>query len=500
VDITIDRRSAEPIYLQIARRIREQVLAGALPDGFRLPPERRLAAALGVNRSTVLNAYAELKADALVEAHVGRGTCVVAPAAGDPAAPAPAELPWRQLFRATPGQDPLLSELLALTERDDVIPLSVGLPAPDLVPLEAFRETLDRLLTEHGSSLLLHCPTEGHTPLRRSIARWSATRGICCDPAQVLVVSGAQQGLDLVARALIEPGDPVVIEEPTYCGAIPAFRAAGARLIGVPVDDGGMRTDVLEAVLQRVRPKLIYTLPTFQNPSGVVMGVARRRRLLELATRAQVPVLEDDPYSDLRYEGEALPSLAALDRAGAVIHLGTFSKVLFPGFRLGWVVAARPVVRRLTLVKQAVDLHTNTPGQWVLDAFLRDGRHAAHLDELRRTYAGRRDAMLRALEQHAPPGVRWNHPQGGFYIWCTLPAGADVARLLTRAAERGVTFLPGPACHASPPDQPALRLVFSLLPAAELAEGVARLMAAVRDELDRPRGAARGEIATPPIV
>ena len=502
MELTIDRTSAVPIYRQIVRQVRGMILGGTLPDGFRLPPERRLAQALGINRSTVVTAYDELRADGLVDAHVGRGTVVVRQAQPVVAAPIGGELPWPQLFReeASRAQDPLVRDLLALTERDDVISLAIGLPSPELLPLDHFTSILGELTSETGPALMLHCPTEGLSALRETLAGWLAARGIPCSPAEVLILSGSQQGLDLAARALVEPGDTVVVEEPSYFGALQVFRSAKARLVGVPIDEEGMRTDILARVLERVRPKLVYTLPTFQNPSGAVMSLPRRRELLALAARHGVPILEDDPYSELRYEGTMVPSLKALDSGESVLHLGTFSKILFPGLRLGWLVAPRPVVRRLALLKQAMDLHSNTPGQYVLERFIRRSLINEHLHLLRRAYTQRRNAMEEALRRHAGAGVTWQKPAGGFYFWCRLPDGVERSRLMAQAAERGVAFLPGWACFAEEPGESCVRLNFSYPPPHQLAAGVDRLMAAVRAALvpaGRRLAAAAG---TRPIV
>lgn len=501
MEILIDRSSPTPIYLQICQQIRGMIASGALPAGFRLPPERRLAAALGVTRGTVLAAYRELRADALVDAHVGRGTVVLAQRFQ--AAPlSRVGLPWNQLFRAgaSRAQDPLVRDLLELSERQDVVSLAIGLPAPELLPSTTLRVLLDEVMGEAGAAALLHCPTEGHTPLRETLAEFMAARGIRCDPAQVLVTSGSQQGLDLAARVFVDPGDPVVVEEPSYFGGLQAFRAAQARLVPVPADEEGMRTDVLESVLQRQRPKLIYVLPTFQNPSGHVMSLARRRHLLELASSFQVPVLEDDPYSELRYEGDALPSLRALDESGVVIYLSTFSKTLFPGMRVGWLAAPRAVVRQFALVKQSVDLHSSTPGQFLVERFIRRGHWAPFVRACRSRYAERRDAMLDALAHEAPPGTTWRRPEGGFYVWCRLPAGVAMTRLLGAAAERGVSFLPGRACFVDEPGAEFVRLNFSYAPEDRLRDGVRRLAAAIRAATGQPKPAADAAIETRPIV
>jgi len=501
VEIHIDRGSAVPIYLQICQGLREMIVTGKLPEGFRLPPERRLAQALGVNRSTVLAAYRELKADALVDAHVGRGTSVLArplPSHGDPGV---VPLAWRQLFSEVGGalEDPLLRDLLELSERHDVISLSVGLPARELLPLETLRAVNEELLSEVGPAMLLHSPSEGITPFRATLVDLATTRGITCSLPEVIVVSGSQQGLDLVARVLVQPGDAVVVEEPSFFGALQVFRAARARLLGVPVDGDGLRTDALESLLARYRPKLIYTLPTFQNPSGVVMSLERRRQLLELAHHYQIPILEDDPYSELRYEGTPPPSLKALDAHGYVIYLSSFSKVLFPGLRLGWVVAPRPVARQLVLAKQAVDLHSSTLGQWWLDRFVRAGHLARHVVQVRQAYAARRDVMDEALRSFASTSLTWQRPTGGFYFWCRLAEGMSHTRLLARAAERRVSFLPGAACFFAEGGEDHIRLNFTFPGPEEIREGVCRLGEALRTVASsvHQRGSHGG---TPPIV
>ncbi len=502
MDIRIDRESAVPIYMQITTGIRELILAGRLPEGFRLPPERRLAQALGVNRSTVLAAYRELKADALVDSHVGRGTSVLPRSQAAPVSSAVQPLAWRQLVRegVTEVQDPLLRDLLALAERQDVITLSVGLPAAELLPLAALRKVQADLLREVGAPMLLHSPTEGLTHFREALCQHMIARGIQSSPAEVLVTSGSQQGLDLAARVFVSPGDTVVVEEPTFFGALQVFRRAQARLLSVPADRDGMRTDVLESLLARQRPKLIYTLPTFQNPSGAVMSLARRRHLLELAYRFQVPVIEDDPYYELRYEGDPLPPLKALDEHGYVIYLSSFSKVLFPGFRIGWLAAPRPAARQLALAKQAMDLHSSTAGQYLLERFLRDGHHARHVKAVRVEYTRRRDLMHAALAAEAPAGVTWTKPEGGFYFWCRFPDAIRQSHLLAKASELRVSYLPGDACVAGEPGANHLRLNFTFPTPAQISDGVARLMEALRAAARRPDSGAPGGEATPPIV
>lgn len=504
MDLAIDRSNPVPLYLQISQRIREQILAGRLPEGYQLPAERRLARALGVTRTTILAAYRELKSDALVDAHVGRGTVVVPRRYAAAPAPSVHPLAWDQLAREGlgPGQDPLVRDLLALTERRDVITLSVGLPAADLLPMDRVRELQTALLDEMGSSLLLHSPTEGVSTFRETLAGLATTRGIECSPNEVLVTSGSQQALDLVARTFLAPGDTVVVEEPTFFGALQVFRSAHARVLGVPTDADGMRTDVLESLLARHRPKLIYTLPTFGNPTGAVLSSQRRQHLVELATRFQVPVVEDDSYSELRYDGDAVPPLKALDRFGHVVYLSSFSKVLFPGLRVGWLVAPRAAIRRLALIKQAVDLHTTTPGQWILDRFIRSGDFRRHVARCRQAYALRRDTMDSALRAAAGGDLTWQTPAGGFYLWARLHRKVPQGALLARAADQCVSYLPGTACFVNDPGESYLRLNFTYPTPEQIKEGVRRLVEALRQVSDEPGARVSGGEAggTPPIV
>jgi DNA-binding transcriptional MocR family regulator len=387
-----------------------------------------------------------------------------------------------------------------LTEREDVISFSIGLPAPELLPLDILRQHTTELIRDVGSAVVLHCPTEGHTPLRETLAQWVAARGIRAQASDVLVVSGSQQGLDLVARVFIDPGDVVVVEEPTYIGALQSFRVAGAKIIGIPVDEDGMRTDILASILERERPKLIYTLPTYQNPSGAVMSLDRRRHLLDLAARWHVPILEDDPYSELRYEGEPLPSLKALDENELVLYQSTFSKALFPGLRIGYLVVPRVVLRQLALAKQGVDLHANTFSQYLLDRFVREGHFATHIEKSKKAYRRRRDRMAEALKRDTSIALDFAVPRGGFYIWCRLPDGVEQSALLANAAARGVVFLPGRACYPTEPTENCIRLNFSHASEEEIGVGVERFLESVRDtrvwgRVKRPDGA-----TTSPVV
>ncbi|MCX7711336.1 MAG: PLP-dependent aminotransferase family protein [Clostridia bacterium] len=503
--INIDRNSSSPIYLQITSQIREMILSGTLPEGYKLPPERKLAEVLEVNRSTVLNAYRELKADGFIGAHIGQGTVVLPVVKNNIQSNDHFQEPlqWRQLFsqNASRMREPLLRDLMELASRDDVISFAAGIADPNLYPLEEIDIIQQELIRGSNKAAFLHNPTEGYYPLRESISQMMRARGVFASPEEILVTSGAQQGLDVIARAFLDPGDIVIVEEPAFFCALQIFRASGARLIGVPMDDAGMRADILESLLTRYKPKLIYTLPTFQNPSGAVMDLERRRQLLDLAWRYQIPILEDDPYGELRYEGNKIPSLKAMDHHGCVLYLSTFSKIMFPGLRIGWLTASKPVIRQLGMVKQMEDLHAGSLAQCIYDEFLRKGLLEQHIKKVNKEYLLRRNAMISAMERFAPDNVSWNKPLGGFYIWCTVPETMIKSRLLMKAAEKKVAFVPGDAFYIDEQVQNQIRLNFSYHPPELIHEGVRRLMEAIEETLlEEKRGSSSKNINMKPIV
>jgi DNA-binding transcriptional MocR family regulator len=515
--LRLDRDNRIPLYLQIRNQLREMILDGTLSEGSRLPPERKMAAALGVNRSTVVNAYRELTADGLVEARVGRGTTVCRPPLLPTTQPpnhlttqppnhlTPHPLIWNEYFVPRPegGRDPVLRDLMALLTRADTISFAAGIPAPELYPLDDFRQAMAHVLNTAGQTLLQPCPIEGYYPLRQTIARRMASRGATVRAENILIVTGSQQGLDLIARAFLKAGDEVVVEAPSYLGALQIFSAAGTRLLGVPLDEEGMRLDILENILIRYRPKLIYTLPTFQNPSGCTMVPRRRLRLLELARRHRVPIVEDDPYGELYYTGQPPFPLLTLDQGGYVIYLSTFSKILFPGLRLGWVAAPRPVVERLSQIKQLADLHCSTLIQGAVYEFCQRGALDKHLDRVRDLYRQRRDAMLAALTKHGPAGLEWDEPQGGFNLWCRLPPGLKARQLMAEAARQSVALVPGEVFYPDGGGQEEMRLNFSCPPVALIEEGVQRLGVAITTLMrcrKREEPGWEAEVETQPIV
>lgn len=502
--IELDRKATQPLYLQISQQLKDQIQSGELASGVRLPPERRLAAMLGVNRTTIVNAYRELTADGLVVGHVGRGTVVTGTSdESTRSRTSTVEMPWEQLFTSTTEamNAQLLRDTRIVSARSDVISFATGIPAPELYPIETIRGLLNSALNDAGQTLLQYCPIEGYQPLREVLAsRMPRERGATA-PAEILIAAGSQQGLFLLANLMIEPGDLVAIESPTYLGALQVFRAAGARLLSLPVDERGMRVELLEDLISRRRPKLIYTLPTFQNPTGATMSIERRQRLLTLAARYQVPIIEDDPYGALRYEGRAIPSLHEMDRHGTVIYLSTVSKMLFPGFRIGWIAAPRPVIERLALMKQIVDLDTNPLAQWAVCAFFERGLIDTHLARLREVYPEKRDRMIEALERHVGDAMDWSRPAGGFYLWCRLRGGLRSRDLLAEAARQGVAIAPGESFYPDGEGEATLRLNFTLPSQSEIDDGIARLARAI-DVLSAARNgnAERQHASLTPIV
>lgn len=485
--VKIDRSSPVPIYLQITGQIKDMILNGMLAEGYKLPPERKLADMLGINRSTVLNAYRELKADGFAGSHIGQGTVVLAvkKGMGGDRTALREPLQWRQLFsqNAARMREPLLRDLMELASREDVISFAAGMADPKLYPLADLQDICHKLTDESSKAAFLHCPTEGYYSFRKAVGNVMRSRGVFTLPEEIMILAGSQQGLDLVARSFLDPGDAVVVEEPSFFCALQIFRAAGARLIGVPVDENGMRMEALETVLSRYKPKLIYTLPTFQNPSGAVMSMERRILLLNLAYRYQVPIVEDDPYGELRYEGSSIPCLKALDTQGYVMYLSTFSKILFPGLRVGWLNAPKTVIKQIALLKQMADLHTSSLSQCIFEEFLEKGLLKQHLERLRKEYLLRRNAMMHALDKYAPAGVQWNKPLGGFYIWCSVPGGFSKSKLFIKALEKKVAFVTGDAFYVDEQVQNQIRLNFSFHSPEVIQEGIKRLMEALNEAM-----------------
>ena len=399
-----------------------------------------------------------------------------------------------------------IRELLKVTQRPGMISFGGGLPAPDVFPVQRFEEACHKVLTQQASAALQYGETEGYKPLRELIASNMERYGIKAKLENVLITSGSQQALDLIGKLFINRGDRVLLEAPTYLGALQAFNMYGAEYESVPIDDDGLRTELLEKPL-RSGPKFMYVLPNFQNPAGTTLSASRRHDLILLADKYGIPIVEDDPYGQLRYEGEHLPSLVVLDHEnvrrdsgysiGNVIYLSTFSKTLAPGLRLGWIVAPPEVISKLAQLKQGTDLHTSTFTQFVAYEVACDGFLDKHVKLIRQVYRERRDVMLQALQEFFPPAVTWTHPQGGLFLWVSLPEGVDIQALLKSAIEQNVAFVPGDSFYA-PSREPHnnvlqnndasegsrhMRLNFSNAAPEQIREGIRRLSEAVKTHL-----------------
>jgi len=389
-----------------------------------------------------------------------------------------------------------IRELLKLTQRPDVISFAGGLPASELFPTDRFRMACCKVLEEQPQLALQYGATEGYEPLREMVARHIARYGIKARSENVLLTSGSQQALDLIGKLLINPGDRVLVEAPTYLGALQAFSVYGAEYVSVPSDENGLCSELLEAPL-RSGPKFMYVLPNFQNPGGTTLSEGRRHPLVRLADKYGVPIVEDDPYGQLRYEGEHLPPLVVIDREnlrrdsgysiGNVIYLSTFSKTIAPGLRLGWIVAPPEVISKLVQLKQGADLHTSTFVQMVAYEVARDNFLDEHVKLIRRVYRERRDIMLRSLEEFFPPEVSWTRPMGGLFLWVTLPEGLDAQKLFETALRQNVAFVPGDSFYAPNGNHHDalrhMRLNFSAASPEQIREGIRRLSFAVKQQL-----------------
>ncbi|MFL5345777.1 MAG: PLP-dependent aminotransferase family protein [Hyalangium sp.] len=366
-------------------------------------------------------------------------------------------------------------EILKVAERPDILSFAGGLPAPELFPVEAIARAHAEVFAKEGPAAMQYSTTEGYGPLREWIREYNAERGLHTSVEQVLITAGSQQGIDLVAKVMLDPGDVVVVENPSYLAALQNFDGYQARIEYVGSDDQGMRVDELEALAARCKPKLIYIVPNFHNPKGTTLSLERRHALVRFAQRHRVLILEDNPYGELRFRGEALPSLASLDDMGVVVQLGTFSKTLAPGLRIGWAVGSRELTRSLTIVKQSTDLHTATLAQRATAKLLSWFDYNSHLAQLRATYGQRCQAMIDALEAHMPEGMRWTNPDGGMFLWAELPRGLRGEDILPRAIEQKVAFVPGSPFFAANPKAECIRLNFSNRPPELIEEGMRRL-------------------------
>jgi DNA-binding transcriptional MocR family regulator len=488
--MVLNRDSETPVYQQIVGQIRARIASGELAPGDKLPPSRELAESLGVNRNTIASAYDELVKSGDVRSHVGQGTFV---AAGSPEFPR-SPLQFR-FSRAVEAAADRVQRPPVASADPDPIDFAALVPDEELFPVEPFRAVLDKVLRREAKTLLQYGPAAGHPPLRTYIAERLRDRGVTAGAENVLIVNGSQQGLDLICRSLLDPGDRVAIESPTYTIVLPLLAQYHAQLEPIPMTERGMDLAALENVLERSRPKLIFTMPTFHNPTGITMDLASRKRFLDLASRYGTPVVEDDFDSELRFDGKSLPPLKALDERGSVLHIGTFSKGLFPGLRLGFVVASEAVVATLGRSKLIADYHTSLLIQAAVLEFCREGHYDRHLKRLASIYRAKSRTLTDALERFFPEEIRWTRPEGGYAFWVTLPEELSADALLEESARAGVLFTPGSNFFARGEGDRYLRLSISRVPKERIAEGIEKLGAILtrhgRESSDKGRTRAR---------
>lgn len=470
----LDRDSIVPIYRQIYEHLREAILAGTLPESTRLPPERTLAERLGVNRSTIVHAYRELVNDALIEQHVGSGSRVVPQLRGGQPERAAGIPWWVTLPPWRVGEFPnILGELAAKPEAGR-ISFVQGVAPDEPSPLGELAKSFSAVARD-PRFVLSYGDSEGYEPLRDAIAQRMRARGAASISAgNIIILTGSTQGIAIVAQSLAEPGDEIIVESPSYPGALQVFQISGLRAISVPVDDDGMRVDHVEAVLRTRRPRFIYTMPSLHNPTNATMNADRRERLATIARRAGVPIVEDDPYGPLAPGGTPVAALAP----DHVVYISTFSKTIAPSLRVGWLAAPRMILERLLLRKQAYDMATSLYVQAAVADYLERG-YDAHVEQLRGELLERRSIADRAIAKHWPSGLRVSKPSGGFYLWTSTPREIRARALLDAAERLGASFLFGEAFFANSGGDHYFRLALTAVPRREIGEGIRRIGEAI---------------------
>lgn len=448
MDISIDRNSKIALYIQIKNQIRNKIYSKKYIKNYPLLPERKLAKELGVDRSTVVKAYQELKSEGLIDSKIGKGTYVVY--SDERAAKNKSDIFTRPLFwdeiynkGSRKNYDDSISRIMNTDTDKKIISFSGGIPCDNIFPTEEFRNIIYSLLENKVGRMFSHSPVAGDKELRKEIKNLMIHRGIKVFANEIMITSGSQQGLDFLVRTFINDNDVILVEEPTFFGAIQLFKSLGATVIGVPVDENGICIDILEYLINKHNPKFIYTIPNFQNPTGIIMSLKRRCELLRISAKYSIPIIEDDPYGEIIYEGDKLPTLKSLDKDNYVIYLSTFSKVISLGLRVGWIIAPQGVINKLSLLKQLTDLHVNTLSQNVILEFLSKGYYEIHIEKVKREYIAKRNLMVYSLNKNFQGDIKFSIPRGGFYIWCETLKNIDSSILLKKSIKNGVDFIPG---------------------------------------------------------
>src|SRR5690348_318451 len=490
-----------PLYAQLRDQMRALVHSGELRPGDRIPASRELAAELKIHRTTVATAYAELESEGLIEGFVGKGTYISVKNGAREFTPAPRQqggaLRWESLFadeRAGEGLSRLMPQVA-----DDTIAFVNAKPSENSFPVEEVRKCANDVLKREGRDILQLGSSDGYEPLREELLTNLRAEGIAAKEGNLLVTDGCQQSLDLLAKAFLRTGDAVIVGNPTYPGVLSVLSQARVRCLPAPVDThrfgqpyAGLDVNAVESALEQNRVKLIVVTPDFQNPTGTTLPAEARKKLLDVAAYFQVPIVEDHIYARLRLRGTAVPSLKAMDRNGIVIQIDSFSKMAFPGLRVGWCVGPERVIERLRQLKQVSDLHTDQLSQATLAEFAKTGMLEKHLKRMIGIYARRLEALEKSMERHLPAGVEWTRPEGGMSVWITLPPGLDAAELLIHAREKGVLFVPGRYFYVGSRLPNTLRLGFAGVEEKDIARGILTLGHVIETELKKKqRGASR---------
>lgn len=489
--VNLSRNSKNPLYLQLKQKITALIAERLLLPGSKLPTTRDLAVSLGVSRNTVVQAYQELEVDGLITSQVGRGTFIsLYPPAGMPASERNEQtcMNYEGLFSF--GWTRVNADLLSVFEqlarpqaKSPYIDMASDQPNPSLLPVEEFGECLQSAVRRYGGRLLTTGSTCGFEPLLEYLPTLLARRNVICRPENLMVVSGLQQALSLIGRLFIDPGDTVLLQHLTYPGALGVFRSLQGSCIGITMDIEGLRIDVLERILRHRKPKLLYIVPTFHNPTGTILAAQRRLQLVELARVNSFLIVEDDYAHDLAFDGREAFPLKSWDTTGGIIHLGSFSESLFPGIRLSWIVAAKPIIERLALLKQSSDLYTNRILQGALLEFCRKGYYDKELKRKRQVYARRCDSLVDAMTQYFPDEVTWRKPRGGLYQWVDIPDSLDAFALLLRTRERGVVFTPSRMFAVEEWSRGGFRMGFTAPDEEQICEGVRIIGETLQDML-----------------
>lgn len=476
--LSLNKESTVHLYIQLYQDIRDKILSGELPYGKRLPSERKLSETLEVNRHTVITAYDLLKSDGLLESFSGRGTFVSYKSIEENKChPQISYYDWDRVFekKQEKKHDNVIELIMDSSIRDQHYFFAGGLPSNQSIPNEIFQDLSSRLLKDKHLNVLSHSPVSGIEPLRREIKTLMALRGVHSSMKEVLITSGSQQGLDLVFKSFIQPGNTVLIEEPSFFGVIELLKHYGAKIVSIPMDKEGMQTSILEYMIQQHQPKFIYTIPTYHNPTGISMSLDRRQALIALSNKYNVPIIEDDPYSAIVYEGPNYPTLKSMDKGNHVIYISTFSKTVSLGLRIEWVLAPESVIKHLIKMKQISDLHVNTLHQYTMASYLASGAYGTHVKSVIKEYKDKRDIMLNALYKYSH-AIDLEVPKGGFYIWITFKQMVSMHSLFERCAKHGVMITP--SYHFTPDGKeklPQVRLNFTYPTEEDIKVGIAIL-------------------------